>query len=285
MARYGRDRFVELGGYRIHYVEAGTGYPAILVPGSFSTYRVFNRVMPLLSDHYWLLAMDYVGTGDSDKPKKAFGYTIEEQADLIAEMIGKLELGKAHLIGGSYGGAIVLNIAARYQHLVDKVVSIEGGVVSPEGLPGDPMEFLLRYPVIGDLFIALTKTGALNRVLLRLVTGAWYPRMTDDDRREVLEQLSYNARSASRIPWYLVSIARMTSRDFQQEAKTMQAPLLYLYGTQSVFAEALLEPNIRFFEAHLPQAQIVGLEGGIHDLAVQMPDEVARLILDFLGRN
>jgi pimeloyl-ACP methyl ester carboxylesterase len=92
-------------GYKIHYVEAGAGEPVILIPGSWSTYRAWNRIIPLLSDYYRLLALDYVGTGDSDKPKKGFRYTVQEQANLTAKMIEKLELGRVHLIGGSYGGA------------------------------------------------------------------------------------------------------------------------------------------------------------------------------------
>jgi pimeloyl-ACP methyl ester carboxylesterase len=82
-----------------------------------------------------------------------------------------------------------------------------------------------------------------------------------------------------------VSIARKTSRDFQEEAKSIRAPLLYLYGEESAFTDILLQPNIKFLQTYLPQAQTVGLEGGVHDLAVQMPGEVAGLILEFFGRD
>jgi len=88
-ARYGEDRFVEVEGYKIHYVEVGKGETVILIPGSFSTYRTWNRIIPLLSDHYQLLALDYVGTGDSDKPESGFKYTTDEQANLVAKMIKK----------------------------------------------------------------------------------------------------------------------------------------------------------------------------------------------------
>jgi hypothetical protein len=45
----------------------------------------------------------------------------------------------------------------------------------------------------------------------------------------------------------------------------------------------LVEPNIRFLKTYLPQARIVGLDGGIHDLEFQKPRQVADLILEFLG--
>jgi pimeloyl-ACP methyl ester carboxylesterase len=88
-------------------------------------------------------------------------------------LIKQLNLGCVHLIGASYGGAIALNFAARYHELVSNVVSIEGGIVKPQTLPGSPLEFALKYPVIGDLFIGLVKTGLLNGLLSKLIAGQW----------------------------------------------------------------------------------------------------------------
>ena len=282
-AKYGVDKFVKVGEYTVHYVEAGMGEPVILIPGSFSTYRAFGRLAPLLSNRYRLLALDYVGTGDSDKPRTGFRYTVHEQAGLIAQMIEQLALGKTHLVGVSYGGAIVLNLAVRHPELVHKVISIEGGIVIPRELPASPMESFLRYPVLGDLFIGIAKTGVLKSVLVRLIAGKWYPDMTTDDKREMLEQVHYNAKSGSRTAWYWISISHKTCEDFAEAAKSLKAPVLYLYGTQSDFKEMLLEDNIRFLETWLPHVRIVGIEGGIHDLEFQKPEQVAGLILGFLG--
>jgi len=283
-ARYGDDKFVDVGGYQVHYFEIGAGDPVLLIAGSYSTYRAWNRVIPLLSKQYRLLALDYLGAGDSDKPQKGFCYSVQEQAGFISRLIKQLNLGRVHLVGASYGGAIVLYLAARYPELVNKVVSIEGGIVKPQAMPGSPMEFALKYPVIGDLFIGLVKTGVLNAFLLKLIAGQWYAHMSLDDRRELLEQLHYNARSATRISWYWISVSYKTCEDFSTAAKTIQMPLLYLYGTASDFMEPLLQDNIGFIKTHLHHAQIVGLAGGIHDLQFQKPTEVAGLILDFLQK-
>lgn len=283
LARYGEDKFAEVDGYRIHYVDVGAGDPMVLVAGSYSTYRAWNRVIPLLCEHYRLLALDYVGTGDSEKPQKGFRYTIQEQAGLIAGLIRQLGLGRVHLIGSSYGGAIVLNLAARHPELVNTVVSIEGGIVLPKKMPGSPMEAALKVPVIGDLFLGLVKTGLLNKTMVKLIAGQWYPQMTAEDRTEYLEQLRYNAKSASRIPWYWISVSYKTCENFEEAAKAMKMPVLYLYGTASDFMDPLLRENIQFLKTHLPHARIVGLEGGIHDLEFQKPKEVVDLVLEFLG--
>ena len=59
---------------RLHYVEAGAGEPILLIPGAFTTYRAWNRVLAGLSLHARVLAVDYVGVGDSDKPETGFDY-------------------------------------------------------------------------------------------------------------------------------------------------------------------------------------------------------------------
>jgi pimeloyl-ACP methyl ester carboxylesterase len=284
-AKFGVDRFILVQTYKIHYVEAGAGEPVIMIPGSYSTYRVWNRLMPLLAGDFRLLALDYVGVGDSDKPDKGFDYTIQEQTDLIAKMVQQMGMDKVNLIGGSYGGAIVFDFASRYPDLVGKIVSIEGGVAKPDKMKGDSMEYYLKFPVVGDVFIKVIRTGVLNKPAARAVVGKWYSSMTPTDKEEILEQISSNAKSASRIPWYKISIARKTSRNIEVEARSIKTPILYLYGTESDYKEILLEKNIKFLKDYLPQAWVVAVEGGIHDLAMQKPAEIADVILEFLRKK
>jgi len=281
-ARYGVDEFAEIDGYQIHYVDVGKGTPVLLIPGSFTTYRTWNSIIPFLSGKYRLLALDYVGTGDSDKPRSGFRYTIGEQADLIAKLIRILRLGKTHMVGASYGGAIVFNLAARYPQTVAKVVSIEGGILKPGKMPSDPMERLLRYPVLGDLMIAVVRSGLMDKMAMQWIAGAWSSTMTKDEKRTLLEEMSFNARSASRIAWHWIALSPRTVAPFEEEAKQIRAPILYLAGKKSDF-RAMAEENIRFLREYLPKAKIVEFEDGIHDLALQKPREVARAILEFLS--
>jgi pimeloyl-ACP methyl ester carboxylesterase len=284
-AKFGVDRFILVQRYKIHYVEAGAGEPVILIPGSYSTYRAWNRLMPLLAGDFRLLALDYVGTGYSDKPDRGFEYTIQEQTDIIAKMVRQMGLDKVNFIGGSYGGAIVFDCAARYPELVAKIVSIEGGAVKPDKMKGEPTEYCLKFPVLGDIFVKVVRTGVLNKPVAKVVVGKWYSSMTPTDKEEVQDHISSNAKNASRIPWYKISLARKTSQDIEEESRSIKIPVLYLYGTESDYKEIFLEKNIKFLKTYLPHAWIVALEGGIHDLAMQKPAEVADVILEFLRKK
>jgi len=282
--RYGTDKFISVQGYNLHYVEVGEGEPLLLIPGAFSTYRHWNRVIPYLSEHYKLLCLDYLGVGDSDKPKFGFGYTIEEQADLIVKMIEALQIDKVHILGVSYGGAIALNLAARYPEKVDRIISVEGNGVKHQNIPYRPMKGLLGWPVVGELSIGVIRSGIADRLVAKSVMGKAWEQMSEVEKREIVEIMAQNNKMASRVSWHLISRTLETSRDFTDQAKSIQNPVLYLYGGNSYY-HGMAETNAEFLKSYLPNVEIVRFNDGIHDLELQKPKEVAALVLEFLAKN
>ena len=286
-SKYGMDKFVVAGGYNIHYVEAGEGEPVFLIPGAFSTYRHWNKIIPFLSKHYRLLCIDYLGVGDSDKPRSGFKYTIEEQADLIANMMEKLEIPKIHIVGVSYGGAIALNLAARYPERVGKIVSIEGNGIhgnKHQKISYGPMADLLRFPLIGEIPVGVIRSGLMDRFVAKSVMGKAWDDLNELERKEVIEIVSQNNRTASRISWFQISRTLKNSKDFSEEAKTISIPILYLYGEKSDYHD-MAKASANFMKTHLPDVEIISFQDGIHDLQLQKPEEVARLILEFLKKG
>jgi pimeloyl-ACP methyl ester carboxylesterase len=283
-SKYGQDRFVVIQNRNIHYVETGEGQPVLLIPGAWSTYRYWNRITPLLSGHYRLLALDYLGAGDSDKPRSGFGYTVEEQADLIAGMIETLQISKVHIIGTSYGGSIALNIAARYPNRLGGIVSIEGNGMKHKKVPYRPMGSLLKWPLFGEVPISVTRSGLLDKMIAKGLMGkAWRP-MENREREEIVEIISQANKTASRVPWYRISRTLVTSKDFAEEAKAIRIPILYLYGENSGY-RGMAEANAEFLKTYLPYVEVYCLKNGIHNLELQKPGKVAKIILEFFGQN
>ena len=283
-SRYGMDKFISVQGYNLHYVEAGEGQPLLLIPGAFSTYRHWNRVIPYLSEHYKLLCLDYLGVGDSDKPRSGFGYTIEEQADLIVKMIEVLHIQKVHILGVSYGGAIALNLAARYPEKVDRIISIEGNGIKHQNVPYKPMKGLLGWPVVGELSVGVIRSGIADSLVSKSVMGKAWEQMSKAEKKEVIEIMAQNNKTASRVSWHLISRTIETSKDFLDQAKTIRTPVLYLYGGNSYY-HGMAETNAEFLKTHLQNVEIVRFNDGIHDLELQKPKEVANIVLQFLTKN
>jgi pimeloyl-ACP methyl ester carboxylesterase len=129
-ARYGIDKFILVQKYKIHYIEAGQGEPIVLISGSSGTYRIWNRLMPLLADQYRLLALDYPPAATTGKDALK---GMRSDADLLALTARQLNIEKINLIGIGSGGALAFDLAARYPELVSKVVSILGHLTVPVG--------------------------------------------------------------------------------------------------------------------------------------------------------
>ena len=131
-AKNGADKFVLVGLQKIHYVEVGKGVPAVLIPGSYNTYRIWNRMIPLLAENSRLVALDYLGE---------FEYTVREQSDLIAQIVRQLELGQVNLMGCAQGGAVAFDFAARYPELASKIVSIGGHIILPDAIKDESKKY------------------------------------------------------------------------------------------------------------------------------------------------
>jgi pimeloyl-ACP methyl ester carboxylesterase len=228
--------------------------------------------------------LDYLGAGDSDKPRSGFRYTVEEQADLIAGMIETLQISKVHIIGTSYGGSIALNIAARYPDRLGSIVSIEGNGMKHKKVPYRPMRSLLKWPLLGEVPISVTRSGLLDKTIAKGLMGKAWPPMGDHEREEIVEIISQTNKTASRIPWYRISRTLVTSKDFAEEAKTIRIPILYLYGENSGY-RGMAEANADFLRTHLPYVEVFCFKNGIHNLELQKPKEVAKIILEFFDQN
>jgi pimeloyl-ACP methyl ester carboxylesterase len=286
-SEHGVDKFLVVGGYNVHYVEVGEGEPVFLISGAFSTYRHWNRMIPYLSKHYKLLCIDYLGAGDSDKPVSGFAYTIEEQADLMVKMMEALQISKVHILGVSYGGAIALNLAARYPEKVDKIVSIEGNGINGnrhQKLSYGPMQDFLRVPILGEIPIGLIRSGLADKLVTKSVMGKAWKDLNELEKKEVMRIVSQSNRTASRSSWFHICRTLKTSRDFTEEAKRISTPILYLYGGNSDYYE-MAKGNAEFLKAHLTDVQVVRFDDGIHDLELQKPEDVATLVLEFLSQN
>jgi pimeloyl-ACP methyl ester carboxylesterase len=103
-------------GVSINYFEEGRGTPVILVHG-LGVNAQSNWVVPgifhTLAQHYRVIAFDLRGHGLSDKPTdpKAYG---AEMAEDIVRLMDNLHIQKAHVIGYSLGGFIVIKLLATH---------------------------------------------------------------------------------------------------------------------------------------------------------------------------
>lgn len=106
------------------------GVPVVCVHGLTSNCRYFCALAEELTKDRTVFTYDLRGRGDSDKPK--CGYGIACHAGDLHEFLSWLDLPAVHLVGHSYGAAIIVYYVTHYDApFVEKLVLIEGGMDYP----------------------------------------------------------------------------------------------------------------------------------------------------------
>jgi pimeloyl-ACP methyl ester carboxylesterase len=121
-------RDVTAHGVRMRVVEAGAGHgpPVVLVHGFLTSHLAFDDVIDDLAQRFHVIAPDLPGFGESEKPSPArYAYGVEAFAEAIADLIAAYQIGRAHIIGHSMGGAVGLTLGALHAELVQRLVLVD----------------------------------------------------------------------------------------------------------------------------------------------------------------
>jgi pimeloyl-ACP methyl ester carboxylesterase len=127
---------VKVDGLNIFYREAGSpDSPTILFLHGFpSSSRMFQRLFPLLADHYHLIAPDYPGFGHSDAPPaSAFKYTFDHLSDIMAGFAKAIALPACTVYMQDYGGPIGMRLITSGRIAASSII-IQNAVMHEEGL-------------------------------------------------------------------------------------------------------------------------------------------------------
>lgn len=125
-----KHRYAELDDVLMHYVEAGSGFPLLLLHGWPQSWYEWRNVIPKLSERFRVIAPDLRGLGDTSRPVTGYDKrTIA--ADLWQLMHDHLGQESFHLVGHDWGGPTAYALAAAHPEAVRRLAILD--VV----IPGD----------------------------------------------------------------------------------------------------------------------------------------------------
>jgi pimeloyl-ACP methyl ester carboxylesterase len=114
------DKFVTVYGSRIHYVEAGSGAPLILVHGLADNSGIWDSIIPARSAKFRVIALDQIGFGHSDKP--LLNYRVGTLVDFLDGFLRELKIERASFIGNSLGGWVTAAFALAGPEGIERLV-------------------------------------------------------------------------------------------------------------------------------------------------------------------
>ena len=114
------DKVASVYGAKVHYVDAGTGSPVILLHGLADDIGVWESAIAPLAAKYRVVALDQIGFGRSDKP--LLNYRVSTFVDFLDGFLNELKIERASLVGNSLGGWVAASFALAHPQRVDRLV-------------------------------------------------------------------------------------------------------------------------------------------------------------------
>ena len=156
---------IEVGGNVLRYI----GPNLVLLHTLRTQLDLFEKVIPELSRHFTVYALDYPGHGCSDIPKARYDAAFFTEA--VEGFLDRLDLRDVTLAGVSIGGSIALIVAARRNPRVLRVVAInpydyaKGRGMARSSLFGGIVTYASLLPVIGETVMRLRNFLIMRAVL------------------------------------------------------------------------------------------------------------------------
>lgn len=261
---------VDIRNGTIAYARAGEGEPILLIHGIPTSAYLWRDVIPPLSRDMTVYALDLLGYGDSSKPPKA-DFSLPAQAGYVAEFMMKAGLTHATVVGNGIGGGVAQLLAVDRPELVRRLILV--GTVAYSAWPAPEIE-RLKDPAWDP------KTLELRTEFKNLLLRGIYHKERVTDLLVAAYLRHFDGVQGSEA--YLRCARALNSRDIlvrAAEIARLAVPVLILWGDSDEFQNARVG---RRLADQFPSARFVVIEEAGHFLPEDQPEQVARLIREFV---
>lgn len=294
MVNFGRhsnapaEQFAAIGELQVRYLEWKPGedlgaIPVLALHGLASSANWYEKLAGRLSLTHRTLAPDQRGHGQTTQAPT--GYDWQTLALDAIRVMDHLGLEQAAVLGHSWGGNVAINVAARFPERVSRLVMIDGGFLDGHLLPDASWEvFQNRY---APRNVSGTRQEFLGRISQQL-GDCW-----DDDLERIVLTMVYEDEEGQiqdilRPSNHAQVLDAMWGEPPSVTLPSIQCPTLIVPAgprpdragssfnlTKSVMVEAAAKA--------VPDNRVHWIPETIHDIGYHKPDELAAVILDFLG--
>jgi len=230
--------------------------PIILIHGAGGTHLAWPSQLRCLSG-FQVLVLDLPGHGRSDGPRSK---TIDAYGQAVITFMDTLNIDRAIISGYSMGGAIALWMALYHVEKIEKLLLMATGA---------------SLPVSPEIIHGLTSNR--EKTLESIVSWSFGPNSAKD-----LKALTLKSMRETKPDVILDDFIACNTFDVREKLADVQAPTLVIGGD----ADRMMPLKYsQYLADHIPNSQLVTIEGGNHMMVLEQPDLIARYVLQFLNSD
>ncbi len=250
------------GTTRVYRFGAGSAPPLVLLPALMATSACYGPLLPALSEHRRVYAVDTLGEAGRSVQTTPFT-DIPDRARCLDDVLAELDLTGVHLVGGSTGG----------WHAFNQAIHAPGRIASISALDPTTVTTGFSWQVTGFGMVAAVLDGdRMWRRFLRWSAGADIA-----DRADVRLILAGIRTYKPRVPFQVPP--------GDDPIRSVAVPVLALFGGRSVVHDsAVAAARLRVL---LPEADVGILPEAGHYLFMLPEDreQIVERVLGFVHRH
>ncbi len=276
-----------VNGARLSVASCGSGGPLVLLHGFPEFWYSWRRVMPALAERYRVIVPDLRGCGGSEVTDG--GYELYNLSRDVAELLSRAGGGApVALVGHDWGGVIGWHVAASYPSLVSSFTTVAG----PH--PGRHLELTRTSPrqFLMSLYILFFQLPYLPERLLAARRGAVLAASfestalrpgahTAADLEAYREQWSRVESVGAGLNYYRRLKVMAPGAEDYYASHRVGCPVLVVWGDGDRFLSLEQTRGLDRFCELAPRVRV--LENCGHWVAQEAPEELAELVMDFVG--
>jgi haloalkane dehalogenase len=268
------------GELRVHYVDEGPAGadPVLLLHGEPSWSFLYRKMIPIVvAAGHRAVAPDLVGFGRSDKPASRTDYTYQRHVDWMRALVAGLDLRDITLVGQDWGGLIGLRLVAEHEDRFARVVAANTFLPTGDRDPGDAFLAWQKFSQETPTFpVGRIVNGGCVTELPEDVVSAYDAPFPDETYKEAARQFPLLVPTSPSDP------AAEPNRRAWQVLSKFDKPFLTAFSD----SDPITGGADRVLQEAIPGAKgrpHTKLSGGGHFLQEDVGEELARVLIEFVG--
>lgn len=269
------EKRMRLRAGEVAYFDEGSGPEALVfIHGLVADYTHFEHIAPSFAGQHRVIGVDMLGCGASEKRLDA-RHTIRGYAANVLELLGRLGVERATLVGHSAGGMVSTRAALMAPHAVERLV-----LLSSAGLR--------RYAPMASTFArVLFRKRWIEPSLVHLGLPILKQVLVADNhytRKFIGDALDRPVQPASRemAKVFQDLVPELAEPTLLETAHRITQPLMVLWGEHDALVPSA---SARALAKARPDAMLVPLSSCGHMPMIERPAEVIRAMQSFLGKT